>query len=139
MEITMHNSLSPELFWLTLTVLMTSLFWIPYIINRMLELGILNALWDRFGLTSTKKDWAQRMMQAHDNAIENLILFAPLVILIQITETHSSATATACMIYFFARLIHFVVFTFAIPLLRVVTFLVGSGVQIFLAMTLLGI
>jgi membrane protein DedA with SNARE-associated domain len=66
MEITMHNSLSPELFWLTLTVLMTSLFWIPYIINRMLELGILNALWDRFGLTSTKKDWAQRMMQAHE-------------------------------------------------------------------------
>jgi uncharacterized MAPEG superfamily protein len=135
----MNIALSPELFWLILTILMTSLFWIPYIINRMLELGIFNALWDRFGLTDTNQDWARRMMQAHDNAIENLILFAPLVILIQITATNSSATATACMVYFFARLTHYIVFTFALPLLRVVSFLVGAGVQIFLAITLLGI
>jgi uncharacterized MAPEG superfamily protein len=116
---------------------MTSLFWIPYIINRMLELGILTALWDRFGVTDTNKGWAQRMMQAHTNAIENLILFAPLVILVHITATNSAATATACMIYFFARLTHFIVFTFAVPLLRVVTFLIGVGVQLFLAVTLL--
>jgi len=135
----MNHSLSPELFWLVLTILMTSVFWVPYIINRMLELGILNALWDRVGLTDTNKDWAHRMMQAHNNAIENLILFAPLVILIQITETNSAATATACMVYFFARLTHYLVFTFSIPLLRVVTFLTGFGVQIFLSMTLLGI
>lgn len=135
----MNNSLSPELFWLIMTLLMTALFWIPYIINRMLELGILNALWDRFGLTDTNKDWARRMMQAHDNAIENLVLFAPLVILVQMTETNTTATATACMIYFFARLIHYLVFTFAIPLLRVLTFLIGAGVQIFLAITLLGV
>ena len=135
----MNNALSPELFWLVLTLLMTSLFWIPYIINRMLELGILTALWDRFGVTDTKKDWARRMMQAHTNAIENLILFAPLVILIQITATNTAATATACMIYFFTRLAHFIVFSFALPLLRVVTFLIGIGVQLFLAITLLGI
>jgi uncharacterized MAPEG superfamily protein len=135
----MNPSLSPELFWLVLTLLMTALFWVPYIINRMLELGVLNALWDRFGLTDTNKDWARRMMQAHDNAIENLILFAPLVILIQITETNSNATATACMVYFFARLTHYFVFTFALPLLRVATFLIGAGVQIFLAITLLGV
>lgn len=135
----MNNSLSPELFWLIMTLLMTALFWIPYIINRMLELGILNALWDRFGLIDTNKDWARRMMQAHDNAIENLVLFAPLVILVQMTETNTTATATACMIYFFARLIHYLVFTFAIPLLRVLTFLIGAGVQIFLAITLLGV
>lgn len=134
----MNHSLSPELFWLVLTLLMTSLFWLPYIMNRMLELGILSALWDRFGLTDTNKPWAQRMMQAHDNAIENLIIFAPLVILIYITETHSAATAIACMVYFFARLIHYLAFTFAAPLLRVATFLTGFGVQVFLALTLLG-
>ena len=135
----MNHSLSPELFWLTLTILMTSLFWVPYIVNRMLELGILNALWDRFGLIDTNRDWARRMMQAHDNAVENLVLFAPLVILIQVTGINSETTATACMVYFFARLIHYLVFTFAIPLFRVVTFLVGAGVQIFLVITLLGI
>jgi len=40
----MSMILSKELYWLSLTVLMTALFWVPYILNRMLELGILNAL-----------------------------------------------------------------------------------------------
>ena len=129
--------LSSELYWLILTILMTSLFWLPYILNRMIEQGILSALWDPFGATNTNKKWANRMMQAHSNAIENLVLFAPLVLLIQITESNSSTTATACMVYFFTRLIHYFVFTFSVPLLRVVSFLVGFGVQILLVLTLL--
>jgi len=51
----MNILLSTELYWLVMTLLMTSLFWVPYIINRMLEQGILNALWDRFGETYTEK------------------------------------------------------------------------------------
>jgi uncharacterized MAPEG superfamily protein len=117
---------------------MTSLFWLPYIINRMLEQGIVNAVWDPFGDTHTGKPWANRMMQAHNNAIENLIIFAPLVILIQITGMNSSTTATACMVYFFTRLTHYFVFTLAVPLLRVATFLIGFGVQVILTLTLLG-
>lgn len=135
----MNTSFSNELFWLTLTIAMTSLFWLPYIINRMAEQGVLNAIWDRFGSTETDKEWANRMMHAHGNAIENLVLFAPLVILIQIMGLNSVTTETACMIYFFARLIHYIGFTFTVPILRVVTFLVGFGVQITLALTLLGL
>ena len=135
----MNTTLSVDLYWLILTLLMTAMFWIPYIINRMLELGILSAFWDPYGRTDTNKDWARRMMQAHENAIENLVIFVPLVILIQLTGMNSKTTATACMIYFFARLLHYVVFTFAIPLLRVFTFLTGFGVQVVLALTLLGV
>lgn len=76
------------------------------------------------------------MMQAHQNTVEYLILLAPLVILIEITAINSTTTATAGMVYFFTRLIHFVVFTFAIPLLMVITFLAGFGVQVVLALTL---
>ena len=135
----MNTPLSTELYWLAMTIIMTSIFWMPYIINRMLEQGIFSALWDRFGITATKTEWANRMMQAHSNAIENLAIFAPLVILIQLTGMNSSTTALACMVYFFARLIHFVVFTFAIPLFRVVSFLVGFGAQMMLALTLIGV
>jgi len=135
----MNLSNSTDLYWLAMTLLMTSLLWIPYIINRLLEQGIFNAVWDRTGDTYTKKIWANRMMRAHKNAVENLVVFAPLVILIEIAGLNSSATATACMIYFFARLCHYLVFTFALPLLRVITFLTGFAVQVFLAATLLGI
>jgi len=134
----MTNEFSTELYWLTLTVVMTSALWIPYIVNRMLEMGILQALWDGFGATETNKGWATRMMQAHSNAVENLVVFAPLVILVQLTGTNSETTAMACMIYFFTRLAHYLVFTFAIPLLRVVTFLVGFGTQITLGLVLMG-
>jgi len=104
---------------------MTAVFWVPYILNRMLELGVLSALWDPHGHTDTQRAWARRMMQAHVNAVENLVIFAPLVILIQVSGLNSDITARACMIYFFARLTHYLAFTFAIPLLRVVTFLIG--------------
>ena len=133
----MTNELSTELYWLTLTTMMTAVLWIPYIINRMLEQGVLQALWDRLGETVTNKTWATRMMQAHTNAVENLVVFASLVFLVQLTESNSETTATACMVYFFARLIHYIVFTLAIPLLRVVTFLIGFGVQMSLGLAIL--
>lgn len=135
----MNTSLSTELYWLVLTILMTAFFWVPYILNRMLEQGIGTALWDPYGITDARKAWAKRMMQAHQNAVENLVLFAPLVILIQIMGLNSATTATACMVYFFARLLHYFVFTFAVPVLRIVTFLVGFAVQITLTMQLLKI
>lgn len=105
----------------------------------MIELGILKAIWDRYGVTDTKKDWANRMMHAHENAVENLVVFAPLVILIHITGMNSTTTESACIVYFFARLTHYFAFTFAAPLLRVMTFLIGFGVQAILALTLLGV
>jgi len=131
------NSVSEEIYWLTLTIIMTASLWIPYIINRIIEHGALNAFWDPFGDTSTNKAWAQRMMNSHYNAVENLVIFAPLVILVQIYSANTNITATACMIYFFARLIHYVSYTFAIPFLRVVTFLAGYGMQLILALTIL--
>lgn len=51
---------------------------VPYIINRMLEQGIGRAIWDPQGITKTEVNWAERMMRAHKNAVENLVVFAPL-------------------------------------------------------------
>ena len=33
----MKPVLTPELYWLVLTILMTGLFWVPYILQRILE------------------------------------------------------------------------------------------------------
>ena len=134
----MNLELSTELHWLIATILMTSMLWIPYILNRMFEQGILNAIWDPQGYTETKRDWARRMMQAHENAVENLVIFAPLVVLVEVTGLNSEITASACILYFFTRMLHYLAFTFAVPIVRVVTFLVGFGVQVTLALTLLG-
>lgn len=134
----MEIKLTTELFCLVATVTMTALFWVPYILNRLLEQGIPNALWDPEGRTETKHAWAERMMRAHDNAIENLAIFAPLVLTAHVMGVSTHATETACMVYFYARLAHYLVFTFKVPVLRVVTFLTGFGAQMVLALTLLG-
>lgn len=133
------QTLSTELYWLSLTVLMTALFWVPYILNRMKEQGMWTALWDPQGHTAAKAVWADRMMRAHENAVENLIIFAPLILILHLTGMNTSITAGASMLYFFARLAHYFVFTFGIPLLRVVTFAFGFGAQMALALTVLGL
>jgi uncharacterized MAPEG superfamily protein len=135
----MSEKLNIELFWLVMTVLMTALFWVPYIVNRMKEQGVGAALWDPQGHTRAQARWAERMMRAHENAVENLIIFAPLVLALQVLDISTSVTAGACAAYFFARAVHFVVFTFAVPLLRVVAFLVGFFCQMVLVLTLLGV
>ena len=133
------ETLSIELYWLTLTVLMTALMWLPYILNRIVEHGLGFALWDSQGVTKTETAWAERMMRAHQNAAENLVIFAPLVLILHLTHLNNELTALACIIYFFARLTHFVVFSFGIPVLRVLTFMVSVVAQLILAFTLLGI
>ena len=131
------NALSTELFWLTLTLLMTGLMWLPYILNRLKEQGPGRALWDPQGSTATQVEWAERMMRAHQNAVENLIIFAPLVLSLQLAGIGSEITATACMVYFYARLAHYLVFTIGLPVLRILAFAVGVSCQLVLALSLL--
>lgn len=135
----MQTNLSTELYWLVLTVSLTAVMWVPYIINRMAELGIMQALWDPLGHTEAKAAWANRMIQAHVNAVENLIVFAPLVLLVHITGQSTALTVNACVIYFVARLVHYLGFTFAVPVVRVVSFLTGFYTQMVLALSVLNI
>lgn len=39
-------SLSSEIFWLVLSCILTGLLWVPYIINRLIEMRPLPALWN---------------------------------------------------------------------------------------------
>ena len=134
----MDGKLTTELFWLVATVTMTALFWVPYILNRVLEQGGLPAIWDPLGITATKVAWADRMMRAHNNAVENLAIFAPLVLVLHTMGISTAATAAACMVYFYARLAHYLVFTFKVPVLRIAAFVAGFCAQMVLALTLLG-
>ena len=135
------HTLSPELYWLTLTTLMTALFWMPYIINWVVEQGFFKAVWDPndYDHSKPRAAWAMRMFQAHENAVENLVIFAPLVLTLHALGISTDITVTACAVYFAARAAHFLVFTFGIPLLRVLTFAIAFGAQMVLGLVLLGV
>lgn len=129
--------MTTELYWLILTALMTALLWVPYILNRMKEMGVWQALWNPHPDPRPTAQWAERLMRAHANAVENLVVFAPLVLALQVTGMNTAMTAGACMVYFITRAAHVLLYTFAVPLLRTVAFLAGFFCQMVLALTLL--
>lgn len=43
--------------------LSSEVFWLPYIVNRMQEQGVINALRDPEGITKTDRPWAERIIQ----------------------------------------------------------------------------
>ncbi len=128
-----------ELHWLILTILLTAVLWIPYILNRLIEQGVLSAFWDPDGETSTKVAWAERLMSAHVNAVENLVIFAPLVIITHILDMNTELTASASLLYFFSRLAHVILFTLRVPILRIIAFLGGFIAQMIFVFNLLAI
>ncbi len=130
--------MTTELHWLVLTILLTAILWMPYIINRLFEGGILHGIWDPDGETASKVPWAQRLMSAHVNAVENLIVFAPLVIITHILGMNTALTASAAVLYFLSRLAHAILFTLRVPILRIVAFLAGFSAQMIFVFNLLG-
>lgn len=125
-----------ELFWLTLTVILTGVMWIPYVLNRVQVRGVGGAMANPSRADTPQSEWANRMMFAHDNAVENLIIFAPLVLILNAIDYSSSTTVLACNVYFWSRLAHAIVYTFGIPVFRTLTFTVGFIAQAVLALAI---
>ena len=116
--------MSDELTFLTYVVLLTALLWVPYILNQISAQGLGNAVGYQDN-PAALASWAQRLKAAHYNAVENLVVFAPLEIIVEILQNSSSATAISCMVYFYARLVHALSYTFAIPWVRTISFAVS--------------
>ena len=128
-----------EIYWLVLSILLTAILWVPIIINRLLEHGIVHGIMDPDGITDSNVGWANRMMAAHVNAVENLVVFAPLVIILYLLDMSTELTVAASALYFYSRLAHAVLFTFRIPILRIVAFLGGFAAEMIFVFTLLGL
>lgn len=129
--------MEPELYYLIACTLLTGLLWVPYILNRFWERGIIGAITKVNAPLTPDAVWAQRAMNAHRNAIENLAVFAPLALSTAILGVQSDFTAFICMAFFMARLAHAVVVIAGIPVLRTVAFLSGFACQMALGITLL--
>ena len=125
-----------ELMYLVWVTALTAVIWVPYIVDRLMVEGLAGAV----GYPSNPKPqspWAQRMKVAHYNAVENLVIFAALVLVAQDVGVSNNATAMACMIYFWARVVHLLAYTFAVPWVRTLSFSVGFFCQMTLAWQLL--
>ena len=128
--------LTKELLWLTLTVVLTGLLWVPYILDRIMVRGLMGAMANPSRNDPPQSPWAQRLYFAHTNAVENLVVFAVLVLVLDTMGISTPATVIACAVYFWARLAHVIVYTFGIPVLRTLCFAAGFAAQVVLALAI---
>ena len=129
--------MTPELKYLTLIATFTALLWVPYILNVLAN----NKMSDAVGYPDdplAMAPWAERLKRAHYNAVENLIVFAVLVLVANALEISNAATTSAAAAYFWGRLIHPIAYTLAIPWLRTLSFAVAWGGIICIAWQILG-
>jgi uncharacterized MAPEG superfamily protein len=125
-----------ELFWLTLTVILTGLLWVPYSLNRMQVRGVGGAMANPSRDAKPHAPWATRLMFAHDNAVENLVVFAPLVLILNAIDYSSQWTVLACAVYFWARVAHLIVYTMGLPVFRTLAFTIGFFAEIVLVLAI---
>ena len=71
--------------------------------------------------------WAIRSKRAHLNALENLAVFAPVVIAAVLMGTTGGTVLLAVKVYVFARVIHYIVYTAGIPVARTLSFVTGAS------------
>jgi uncharacterized MAPEG superfamily protein len=131
--------MSKELLWLTWTVVLTGVLWIPYILDRIQVRGLAGAMANPTPKDAPHSLWAWRLMRAHRNAVENLVVFAPLVLVLDALNISTPATVTACAAFFYARLAHAIVYTIGIPVARTIAFAVGFVAEAVLVLTIFGV
>jgi len=116
--------MTSELSSLIWVVALSAVMWVPYILNTIMVRGLVSAM----GYPDDPKPlapWAARMKAAHYNAVENLVVFATLVLVLNATGISNETTVLACEIYFWARLVHYIVYTVGVPWVRTLSFAVS--------------
>ena len=122
---------------MALVTAFTGLMWVPYVLDRIAVSGLMEAV----GYPANPKPqspWAQRLKKAHANAVENLVVFAALVLIAQALGITSVVVGSAAVVYFWARVVHAAAFAFAIPWVRTLAFTVGFLAQTVVAWQILG-
>ncbi len=124
--------MKPEIQYLVYVAALTGLLWVPYVLDRFFTRGIP----DTVGYPAEPKPqspWAERLVKAHRNAVENLAVFAALVLAANALGVSNAAIAGAAMLYFWARVVHVLAYTFAVPWVRTLGFLGGFAAQAIVA------
>ena len=129
--------MTTELHYLVAVSAFTSILWVPYILNRLLSgPGLVHEV----GYPSEDtvlSPWGARLKKAHGNALENLAVFAPLVLVAHIAELSNETTVLAASVYLWARVAHALAYVFAVPWLRTLAFTAGFFCQATFAYLLL--
>lgn len=109
--------MKPELMLLVWAVVLTVVQMLVAVTGALLQVGLPALAGNREGL-ATCTGWAGRAQRAHHNMLENLVLFAALVLVAVFSQRTNSTTLLGAQLFFWARLAYAVIYVIGIPWLR---------------------
>lgn len=120
----MSPDLHSLLFYLLLSVILCFVQVLVAATGANTQVGLPALAGNREGLPEMV-GWAGRARRAHLNMVENLVLFAALVLITAIAGKANATTAMGAMIFFWARLAYAVIYLIGIPWLRTLAWFVS--------------
>lgn len=123
--------------YLALSAALCAVLWIPYILARVNTWGLMQAL----GYPENPPalpGWAQRSHRAHLNMVENLPIFAALVLVAHVAGIEGALVAWGALLFFWARVAHAVLFIAGIPVARTLAFVVSWVGLVLIFVAILG-
>ena len=118
------NELSLELTFLLWSVAITFIQLIVSLLGATVQHGLPTLAGNRENIGPTS-GWAGRAQRAHRNMLENLILFAILVIVAHIAGISNELTILGAQLFFWGRLAYSLIYVIGIAWLRTAAFLIS--------------
>jgi len=115
--------MTPELMYLVWSAVLTLVLVVIAVGGATLQVGLPTLAGNREGLLEMT-GWAGRAARAHRNMLENLILFAVLVLVAHIVGVHNQMTLLGVLLFFWGRVAHAIVYLAGLPWLRTVAWTV---------------
>jgi uncharacterized MAPEG superfamily protein len=112
--------MKPELMWLLWAVALTVVQMLVAVTGATLQVGLPALAGNREGMAPLA-GWVGRADRAHHNMLENLVLFAALVLIAVVAGKANSSTLLGAQVFFWARLVYALVYLAGIPWLRTLT------------------
>ena len=109
--------MKPELMLLVWATLLTVVQAVVAVQGAMMQVGLPALAGNREGMPEIK-GWGGRAARAHRNMIENLVLFAALVLVAVAVGRTNATTLLGAQIFLYARLAYAAIYLAGIPWLR---------------------
>ena len=129
--------------YLGLSGMLTIIMWMPYIVMRLFVWGPAKFITNYpEGFPASQPEpplWAQRSQRAHLNMVETMPAFIAVVVAAGFLVGNEAGTTVGhwAAIFFFTRIVHYIVYTLGIPFVRTPVYLVSWAAVLMIGSTFL--
>ena len=116
--------MKPEMMLLVWAVALTVAQMLVAASGAASQYGVMPLFGNREGLPGLT-GWAGRAQRAHRNMLENLVLFAALILICAVTNKTNATTLLGAQLFFWGRAAYAVIYLAGIPYLRTAAWLVS--------------